>query len=68
MAYGLAAGISEIERIDHMTMQAEKRRDRVLHEIERYRAGFGKALRSAIEDIVDAEFEPVEAPQIEDAA
>jgi hypothetical protein len=67
MAYGLAAGISEIERVNHMTMQAEKRRDRVLHEIERYRAGFGKALRSAM-DIVDAEFDPVEAPQIEDEA
>jgi hypothetical protein len=67
IAYGLAAGISEIERIDHMTMQAEKRRDRALHEIESHRAGFGKALRSAM-DIVDAEFDPVEAPQIEDEA
>jgi hypothetical protein len=67
MAYGLAAGISEIERVNHMTMQAEKRRDRVLHEIESHRAGFGKALRSAM-DIVDAEFKPVEAPHIEDAA
>jgi hypothetical protein len=67
MAYGLAAGISVIERIDHMTMQAEKRRDRALHEIESHRAGFGKSLRSAM-DIVDAEFDPVEAPQIEDEA
>jgi hypothetical protein len=68
MAHGLAAGISEIERIDRMSMQAAKHRNDVLHEIERYRASFSKALRSATEDIVDAEFDSVEAPQIEDKA
>jgi hypothetical protein len=66
MAYALEAKISEIERIGHLTMQAEKRRNDALREIERHRATVGKALRSATDEIVDADFEPVATRQIED--
>jgi hypothetical protein len=65
MALTLAAKITEIERIDRLATNAEMRRNAALREIERYRAGFAKALRSATDEVVDAEFEPVEAPQIE---
>jgi hypothetical protein len=65
MAHTLAAKIIEIERIDRLAMNAEMRRNAALREIERHRGTFGKALRSATDEVVDAEFEPVEAPQID---
>ena len=64
MALTLAAKITEIERIDRLAMNAETRRNAALHEIERHRTTFGQALRSATDEVVDAEFESVEAPQI----
>jgi hypothetical protein len=64
-ALTVAKKISEIEHINHWTMNAEMRRNAALREIERHRATFGKALRSVSDNVVDAEFEPIEAPQIE---
>jgi hypothetical protein len=64
-ALTVANKISEIERIDGLVMNAEMRRNAALREIERHRTTFGKALRSATDEVVDAEFEPVEAPQID---
>ena len=66
MAHTLAAKITEIERIDRLSMNAEIRRNAALREIERHRAGFSQALRRASNDVVDAQFEQVQAPQIED--
>jgi hypothetical protein len=66
MANTLAAKITEVERIDRLTMNAELRRNAALREIERHRASFGQALRQASNEVVDAQFEQVEAPQIED--
>ena len=65
MAHTLAAKITEIERIDRLTMNAELRRNAALREIERHRASFGQALRRASDEVVDGQFEQV-APQIED--
>jgi predicted DNA-binding protein (UPF0251 family) len=67
-ALTVANKISEIERIDRLAMNAEMRRNTALREIERHRATFGEALRAATDEVVDAEFEPVEAPRIEEAA
>jgi hypothetical protein len=61
MAHTFAAKITEIERIDRLTMNAELRRNAALREIERHRASFGQALRRASNE----QFEQVEAPQIE---
>jgi hypothetical protein len=47
--------IWNFERIDRMTQMAEERRDSALHEIERYRAGFGRRLRQAVRDAEQAE-------------
>jgi predicted GNAT family N-acyltransferase len=49
-----------------MTMNAEIRRNAALREIERHRASFSQALRRASNEVVDAQFEQVDAPQIED--
>jgi hypothetical protein len=66
MALTLAEIISEIERMDRLIMNSELRRNAALHEIERHRASFGQALRRASDDVVDAQFEQVQAPQIDD--
>jgi hypothetical protein len=65
IAHTLAAKITEIERIDRLATNAAMRRNAALREIERHRATFGKELRSATDEVVDADYEPVEAPQIE---
>ena len=65
IALTVAAKIAEIERIERLAMNAEMRRNATLREIERHRATFGKPLRSATDEVVDAEFEQVEAPQLE---
>jgi hypothetical protein len=46
--------------------RGERRRNAALREIERHRAIFSQALRRASDEVVDAQFEHVEAPQIED--
>jgi hypothetical protein len=65
MAHTFAAKITEIERFDRLTMNAEIRRNAALREIEHHRASFSQALRQASDEVVDAQFEQVEAPQIE---
>jgi hypothetical protein len=66
MAHTVAAKITEIERFDRLTMNAELRRNAALRELERHRASFGQALRRASDEVVDGQFEQVEAPQIDD--
>ena len=64
MAQTLALKIDDIERIDRMIMGAEARRNVALRELDRHRANFGQALRRASDEVVDAQFEQVQAPQI----
>jgi len=54
----LAVRIDDVERIDHMIMLAERRRNAILREVGYHRAGFAQVLRRA-GDIEDAEFEEV---------
>jgi len=54
--------IDEYERIDRMTMVAERRRDSILHEIDRYRVEFSQRLRRAVDEAEDVEFNVI-APQ-----
>jgi hypothetical protein len=69
MAQTLRVRLTDIERIDRMTMTAEARRNAALHEIERHRANFAALLRLAAQNaegaagpVEDAEFEVV-SPQ-----
>src|SRR5262245_42098698 len=64
MAQTLALKLDEIERIDAMTMRAEARRNVALREIDRHRASVAQALRRAVNDIEDAQFEEVGARKI----
>jgi hypothetical protein len=57
-AEALCARIREIERISALIVAAERRRNKTLREIERYRKGLGAALRKAI-DKADAEATPL---------
>ena len=45
-------------------MNAELRRNAALREIERHRATFGQALRRASEEVVDGQFQQVEARKL----
>ena len=49
-----------IERIDHLTMIAERRRDTSLREIDRRRAVFGETLRRSVREIEAGEFKVIE--------
>jgi len=51
--------IDEIERIDRMTMLAERRRDATLHEIDRHRMDFAQRLRRAVDAAEEAEFKVI---------
>jgi len=64
MAQTLALKLDEIERIDRMTTNAEARRNVALREIDRHRASVAQALRRAVNDIEDAQFEEVGAKKI----
>jgi hypothetical protein len=50
MAHGLAREMDEVERIEAMVANAEKRRSEALRQIEQYRASFALELREATED------------------
>lgn len=65
VAQTVAVNLAEIERFDRMIMNAEMRRNAVLREVDRHRQSLGQALRRA-SDEVEAEYEEVKAPQIED--
>jgi hypothetical protein len=64
MAETLLLRIDAIERIDRMIMGAEARRNVALREIDRHRASLADRLRRVSDEIVDAQFEQVKAPQI----
>jgi hypothetical protein len=66
MAQTLALELDDIERIDRMTMNLEARRNSALREIDRHRASVAQALRRAVNDIEDVQFEEVGAKQIAD--
>lgn len=67
MARTLVARIGEVERFERMMMAAEARRDTIVREIDRRRAGLASRLRRAIDEPEDAEFEVI-APAPSDAA
>lgn len=64
----LQLNIKVFERIDHMIMQCEARRNMVLREIDRHRDALARRLREATATIEDAEFVEVVdvAPELED--
>ena len=66
MAQTLSVMIENVERIDRMIMNAEMRRNAVLHEVELHRKTLGQALRRVNGEVEDGEFEEIEAPQITD--
>jgi len=66
MAQTLAVELDDIERIDRMTMNLEARRNSALREIDRHRASVAQALRRAVNDIEDVQFEELGAKQIAD--
>jgi hypothetical protein len=59
MAEAFAEVIDPFERIDRLLASAEARRDSALREIERHREALGAAMRRAIDDVQDAEFQNV---------
>jgi hypothetical protein len=59
MAQTLAIRLDDIERIDHLTMQAETRRNAALREIDR-RRGVIDRLQTILDDAEEAEFEQIE--------
>ena len=56
-AQSLTVNAVELDRIDQQTQRHEERRDRILQQIERRRAGWSRQVQRASEDIVDAEFQ-----------
>ena len=63
----LVARLDEFGRIDRLMASAEARRDSALHEVERHRSLLGPLLRKATEEVIDAEFEVIDAKPGEDA-
>lgn len=59
MAETLVVRLDSIERIDGLVAAAERRRNAVLHEIERHRASFAASLRRATTRVEDAAFKVV---------
>lgn len=53
-----------IERIDHLIMTLEGRRNAALREIDRHRAALAQALREKIREVEDAEFETIEQKKV----
>ena len=59
MAQTLVANLTDIERIDRMTMNAEARRAAVMREVERHRTP-----RRVGDEIEVSQFKEITAPQI----
>jgi hypothetical protein len=55
-AQTFARFLDDFEQIDDMTTTAERRRDAMLHQLERHRASYAKPLRRALDDAEEAEF------------
>ena len=60
IAEAISYKIDVLERIDHMVMTMEARRNAAYREAERYRIGLGERLRRATEPVEDAEFREVD--------
>jgi hypothetical protein len=60
IATTVAVNIKILERIDHMVMTMEARRNAAYREAERHRIGLGERLRRAAEQVEDAEFREVD--------
>jgi hypothetical protein len=56
-AQALSMKASELDRLDQQNERRENRRDAILLQIERRRAGWAKRVQRASEDVVDAEFQ-----------
>jgi hypothetical protein len=52
--------LDSFERLDRMLASAEARRNNALREIDRHREALGGAVRQAIDEVQDAEFQDVE--------
>ena len=59
MAECLSLRLDDVERVDRMAMSAEIRRNAALRELDRHRAAAAHAVRRALADVEDAEFEDV---------
>jgi hypothetical protein len=59
MAEAFAEVIDPFERIDRLVASAEARRNNALREIERHREALGAAMRRAVDDAQDVEFQNV---------
>jgi hypothetical protein len=55
-AQSLSMNAAELDRLDQQNERRENRRDAILLQIERRRAGWAKRVQRASEDVVDAEF------------
>ena len=58
-AHTLLSRLDDFERFDQLTIRAERRRNDVLREIDRYRGSGTRRLRAAVAEIEDGEFEDV---------
>ena len=56
----LESKLDSFERLDRMMASAEARRNNALREIDRHREALGGAVRQAIDEVQDAEFQDVE--------
>jgi hypothetical protein len=57
VAHTLAANAAEFDRLDGRDELYERRRNSLLKQIERRRAGWAKQIRRASETVIDADFE-----------
>jgi hypothetical protein len=67
-AQTLAVKLDDVERIDRMLASAEVRRNAVLREIDRHRSAVAERLRTAAEQIEDADFSEVSVTALARAA
>jgi hypothetical protein len=63
----LLENLDAIVRIDNMIAMAEARRNSALRELDRHRATLGQALRRAVEQVEDAEFDMIETKPADEA-
>ncbi len=60
LAKTLESNLDSFERLDRMLASAEARRNNALREIDRHRSALGAAVRQAIDEPEDVEFQDVE--------
>ena len=60
MAEGFAEAIDIFESADRMLATAEARRNNALREIYRHRDALGAAMRRAVDEVQDAQFQEVQ--------